>query len=440
VEPTTVFVLALLPFVAAYVVVCFRDPLRYALPPYAALIPFGSAFKIVPGAFGGVSSLLGLLLGATLLFQLVTTRRGSVRLPLAVPVWLAFLALSGFSLFWSIAPGASFLDFRILASQVLLLVALVLTKFDERTLRLFATSLMAGGMAVVLYGFAQITLLGGLPGKRTGPGDGPPRFGDDLLGANNEAAALLLPLAIAATRALTESGRSRLFHGSVSVLLLFGILMTGSRGGLLGAVVVLIVVLWLCTASRAHKIVVATTAAVLVTVMLIFQPGGFGRRQVENSTDSSGRTDIWLVGAQSCSKYCLAGAGWGAFPTVYAQELASTPEARVQPRGATFEPHSIFLLAVIELGLPGLVLLLIGLGVALVSAWRLPAAMRAPPMAALLSTMVSSFFLSNMKFKFFWAVIAYVAVCETVAAVSRARQKPAHLATGRLVPEEEMVP
>jgi O-antigen ligase len=438
VDLTSVFVVALSPLVIAYVVACFRDPVRYALPPYAVLIPFGSAFRVLPGPFGGVSSLLGLLLGAALLTQLVTTRRGSVRLPLAVPVWLAFLALSGFSLFWSIAPGASFLDFRVLASQVLLLVALVLTRFDERTLRLFATSLMAGGVAVVLYGFAQITLLGGLPGKQTGPGDGPPRFGDDLLGANNEAAALLLPLAIAVTRALTESGRSRWFHGAATLLILVGILMTGSRGGLLGALVVFMVVVWLGTARRSRKIFVAAAAAVLVTVLLVLQPGGVGRRQVENSTDSSGRTDIWMVGAQSCSKYCLLGAGWGAFPTVYQQELASTPEARVQPRGATFEPHSIFLLAVIELGLPGLLLLLVGLGIALVSAWRLPAAMRAPPMAALLATMVSSFFLSNMKFKFFWAVFAYVAVCETVAAV-RARQKPALPTTGRLVPVDEEV-
>jgi O-antigen ligase len=437
---TVVFGLALSPLVIAYVVACFRNPLRYALPPYCVLIPFGSAFKVVPGAFGGASSLLGLLLGTALVTQLVTTRRASARLPLAVPVWLAFLALSGFSLFWSIAPGASFLDFRVLASQVLLVVALVLMRFDERTLRLFATSLMAGGLAVVLYGFAQITLLGGLPGKRTGPGDGPPRFGDDLLGANNEAAALLLPLAIAASRTLSESGRSRWIHGTITLLLFVGILMTGSRGGLLGAATVFIVVLWLADARRAFKVTVTLSAAVLVAVVLIFQPGGLGQRQVDNGTDSSGRTDIWLVGAHSCSQYCFFGAGWGDFPTVYEQELASTPEARVQPRGATFEPHSIFLLAVIELGLPGLVLLLVGLGVSLVSAWRLPAAMRAPPLAALLSTMVSSFFLSNMKYKFFWAVIAYVAVCETVAAVSAARKKPALLATGRLVPEAQEVP
>src|SRR3954451_4624216 len=311
-----VFVVALAPLLVAYVVACFRDPVRYALPPYAILIPFGSAFKVVPGAFGGLSSLLGLLLGAALLTQLVTARRGSVRLPLAVPVWLAFLALSGFSLFWSIAPGASFLDFRVLVSQVLLMVALVLTRFDERTLRLFATSVMAGGMAVVLYGAAQITVLGGLPGKRTGPGDGPPRFGDDLIGANNEAAALLLPLAIAASRALTESGRSRWIHTAATLLLLFGILMTGSRGGLLAAFVLFAVVLWLGAARRALKVGLAVTVVLVITAMLAFQPGGFGRRQVENEANSSGRTDIWLVGAQACPLYCLGGAGWGTFPTV----------------------------------------------------------------------------------------------------------------------------
>ena len=433
---TVVFGLALAPLLIAYVVACFRNPLRWALPPYCVLIPFGSAFRVVPGSFGGASSLLGLLLGAALVTQLVTTKRASARLPLALPVWLAFLALSGFSLFWSIAPGASLQDLSVLASNVLLVLALVLMRFDERTLRLFATSLMAGGLAVVMYGFAQITLLGGLPGKRTGPGDGPPRFGDDLIGANNEAAALLLPLAIAAHRTLSESGRSRYIHGTITLVLFIGILMTGSRGGLLGAATVFIVVLWLADARRAFKVTVTLSAAVLVLVVLVFQPAGLGQRQVSNGADSSGRTDIWLVGAHSCSQYCFFGAGWGDFPTVYEQELASTPEARVQPRGATFEPHSIFLLAVIELGLPGLVLLLVGLGVSLVSAWRLPAAMRAPPLAALLATMVSSFFLSNMKYKFFWAVIAYVAVCETVAAVQAARQKPMLLATGRLVPAE----
>jgi O-antigen ligase len=172
----------------------------------------------------------------------------------------------------------------------------------------------------------------------------------------------------------------------------------------------------------------------------VFQPAGLGRRQVDNAASSSGRTDIWTVGARACPLYCVIGAGWGAFPTVYEQRLASTPEARVQPRGATFEPHNIFLLAAIEMGLPGLLLLILGLAVSLGSAMNLPARLRGPPMAALLSTVVSSFFLSNMKFKFFWAVLAYVAISETVAAGRRARPEPNLHPAGNLVPARQDAP
>jgi O-antigen ligase len=96
------------------------------------------------------------------------------------------------------------------------------------------------------------------------------------------------------------------------------------------------------------------------------------------------------------------------------------PDARVQERGSTFEPHNIYLLVVIELGVLGLLLTLAGLGTALTGALRLPEAMRGPPVAALLGTMVSSFFLSNLEFKFFWAVLAYAAISVTVAAGERA--------------------
>jgi len=89
-------------------------------------------------------------------------------------------------------------------------------------------------------------------------------------------------------------------------------------------------------------------------------------------------------------------------------------------RGVAYEPHNIFLLAIIESGVGGLVLVLVGLGTALMTAVRLPALMRGPPVAALLGTLVSSSFLSNLEFKFFWAVLAYVALSSTVAARRRA--------------------
>src|SRR3954452_1169280 len=49
VETTQLLALALVPLLAAYVVACFKDPLRFALPPYAVLIPFSNLFAVAPG-------------------------------------------------------------------------------------------------------------------------------------------------------------------------------------------------------------------------------------------------------------------------------------------------------------------------------------------------------------------------------------------------------
>ncbi len=421
---------AVLPLLLAFVVTCFRDPLRYALPVYAVLIPFSSLLSVVPGPFGSVSSLMGLLLGLALVTQLVTNRRGNDQIPLQVPVWLAFLALCGFSLFWSVAPGDTVNDFLVMASLVLLFAALALSRFDTAVLRRFETAIIVGAVLIVCYGLVQLLFLGGLPA----PGNRAARFGNDLLGANNQAASLLLPLAIAMHRALTRAGRSRPVYGAVTLLLLFGVVMTGSRGGLLATLVVLSVVVFLTTARRAAVFAVAASAVVLLLAVLIFNPGGVGRRQLEG-TDSSGRADIWAVGLHACSSYCLTGAGWGAFPRVYALEQASAPEAKVLKRGTAWEPHNIYLLAVVEVGVLGLVLLLVGLGLALLDAWRLPQALRGPPVAALLGTVVTSIFLSNLEFKFFWAVLIYIVASASVAAVSRTSTAAPPL--GRLVPAEQ---
>jgi O-antigen ligase len=412
---------ALAPFALAYVVACLRDPLRYALPVYAALIPFSSLIAVFPGPFGSLSSLSGLLLGIALLAQLLTNRRGSARLVPEVPVWLAFLALCGLSVFWSIVPLTTVRSFGVLASLVLLFVLLALTRFDPVTLRRFETAVVVGGVLVVCYGLAQLLFLGGFPtldGRAA-------RFGNDLLGANNQAQSLLLPIAIAAWRTL-RSPAHRVLHAATTLLLLFGVVMTGSRGGLIATVLVLGVVLLVSGAPRRTVIGLGAGAGLLLAVVLVVRPGGVGARQLDE-TGTSGRSDIWAVGAVACRDYCLTGTGWGGFPTAYEEELPKVGQARVQERGTAFEPHNILLLAAVESGVLGLLLVVVGLGLAVLGAVRLPAAMRGPPLAAILGTLVSSFFLSNLEFKFFWAVLAYVSISTAVAAAGSAQPVPRRL-------------
>jgi O-antigen ligase len=424
---TLLFAVALAPVLVAYLIAAVRDPLRYVLPPYAVSLPFSSLLSVGPGPFGSASSLLGLLLGATLLVQLATTRRSSARLSLAVPVWLAFLALCALSFFWSIAPTVTVNGVLVLSSLVVLFAALALTEFDRVTLRRFENAVVLGGVLVVCYGVAQLLFLGGLPSE-----GGAARFGKDLLDPNNQAASLLLPLAITAWRALTDSRSIRWVHAGAMLLLALGITMTGSRGGFLAAAVVLGTVLMLSTARRAVKTGVTVAAILFVTVILVVQPAGVGARQLERDT-SSGRTDIWTVALDSCSEYCITGAGWGGFPTVYKEQLASVPDAKVRLGGVAYQPHNILLLAVVEAGVLGLALLVLGLGIGLLSALRLPSVLRGPPAAALLGNLVSSMFLSNLEYKFFWAMLAYVVMSESVAAAER-RRAPAPASAPQLSP------
>jgi O-antigen ligase len=405
---------ACVPLLVAFIVACIRDPLRYALPPYVVLVPFSSLLSVAPGPFGSVSTLLGLLLGVTLLAQLVTSRQGAPTIYAAVPVWLAFLGLCGLSLFWSIAPRASAEDFLVLAAQVLLFVALVLTRVDAAVMRRFENAIVLSGVLVTCYGVAQL-VTGQLPNGGSGSG----RFGEDLLGANNQAAALLLPLALLAHRALVGRRDRRLLNAALAALVLFGVLMTGSRGGLVSAAVVLFVVVTVGGVRRITGAALVAVGAVVVSVVLLLNPLGVGERQVNQADSSSGRSDIWTVGLYSCPKYCLEGAGWGTFPDVYRQELASVPDARILSQGTSYEPHNIFLLAVVELGIVGLVLLVLGLLIPLLDTARMPRELRGPPLAALIGTVISSFFLSNLEFKFFWLVLAYVALASLAPAVER---------------------
>jgi len=402
----------LAPLLIGVLVVCIREPIRVALPLYAALIPFGSGLSTgLPSAFGSVSSLLGILLAVALLAQFFTLRRGAGRITADIPVWLAFLSLTGASVFWSVAPGVTINGFTVLSSLVLLYVLLVLTGIERAELLRTEYALVVGGVLAAAYGVAQLLFLGGLP---TGEGVSP-RFGEGLLGPNNQAAALLLPTAVALGRLAVEEGRRRWLLAGATTTLLVGIVLTGSRGGALAVIMVLLTMVLVTRRGRRALVAYLVAGSLLLAVLFIVNPDGVGQRQVTAGESSSGRSDIWAVGLAACQSYCLPGSGWGTFPQVYAAQRAAVPEARVLKRGVYFEPHSIWLQVGIEAGFLGLLLLLTGLGLSLRTALRLPDHLRGPPLAGLLGTVLAGFFLSNLEFKFFWMALLYVQLCQQVS-------------------------
>lgn len=409
--------LAAAPIAIAAIVICLREPMRVALPVYAAVIQFGGLLSVGPSRFGSLSSLVGIALGVGLLLQVPLIRRHGGRLSLGVPVWLLFLGVAGTTILWSLTPSSTRSSFIVLGSLILVYVLIAMSPADRTVLRRLENGLMIGGLAVVGYGLFQLIVLGGFPNDPLIPGAPPDgRFGNDLLGPNNQAVALMLPLVISLSRSVAPADRARRMQYTViAAVLLGGILMTGSRGGILATIVAVVALLAATPRGRGRLLAYGLVGLVIAGYVWIAHPFGLAERTTESTTSSSGRTDIWQVGLAACPDYCAFGSGWGTFPDVYAATQSSVPGASVLVGAGAYEPHNVWLLVVIELGLPGLVVLVAGLLASAADALRLPAGLRAPPLSALLATVFAASFLSNLEFKFFWMALILVVVSRNVA-------------------------
>ena len=201
------------PAVFALVIACVREPMRVALPIFAALIPFGGALSIGSSRYASLSSLAGLLLAVTLVLQFITSRRSAPRITPAVPVWLFFLAVAVATVLWSEERWRTANAIIVLASLVLVYVFTVMSHADRTVIRRTENGLLIGAAVAVGYGLMQLLFLGGLPTDNPGAGitEGG-RFGNGLLGPNIQSVALILPLTIALSRTFTRRGTPIAWH------------------------------------------------------------------------------------------------------------------------------------------------------------------------------------------------------------------------------------
>jgi hypothetical protein len=403
------------------VIICLRHPLTVTLPAFAALVPFGGLISVTSAPaegsnmwarFGSLSSLLGVLLAIGLLLQLVAGRRVSVRMSATVPLWLLFLGAAAATSLWSLDPVKTGNGLLSLGSLSIVYIFLALSEINRQIVHRVEQGLVFGGVAVSCYGLFQLAVLGGFPNDVAGiPSDGGGRFGNDMLGPNNEAVALLLPLMICLHRSVTrKEAQSRHFNMFLCALMFLGIVMTGSRGGIIAASVSLIALIVYSSKGRQKLATYLAIGLIAGGVAFFMHPFGLAEREVQ-TTSTSGRTDIWRVGFAACPQYCPFGSGWETFPNVYAKTQPKVPDAAVLVgKGGSYQPHNVIMLVAIELGLPGLILLFTVLGTTLSEALRIPRALRGPPLAALIGTYTASLFLSNLEFKFFWMALFMVAL------------------------------
>lgn len=398
-----------LPLVAALLIAVSRNPLRYLLPAYIVTVPFGSALSLgLPAPLDSLSTALLILLILTTGYQLALGARTRAPLSGTLPTWVLFLGWAALSALWSLSAQLTATGVFNLMALVMLFAVLSLVQVDAVVMRNVRVAIVFSGAAAGLYALTQLLLLGGLPVE----GDAGARFGADILGANNTAAALLLPLAVALPLAISAARPSeRLLNGAASLLIGVAIVLTGSRGGLLASILVFIVIFVATPSGRRKLAIFGVVALGALVFVLATNPGDVGSRT--DRTSSSGRSEIWLIAQTACESYCLSGSGWATFPRVYQEMQPKVPESRVLVRGTAYEAHNIWIESLIQVGLPGVLLLGTGLVLTFRDIRRLPQRLRAPPLAAFIGTMTASMFLSNFEYKFFWLVLTFVALCRS---------------------------
>jgi O-antigen ligase len=167
----------------------------------------------------------------------------------------------------------------------------------------------------------------------------------DLFGNPNDFATVMnviLPMALAF--ALTRTGMKKKFFWAATGLIGIGVLLTFSRGGFLGLILALTIVLW--KLGRGRRLQMAVIAVTVSMLLLVAMPGGYRDRILtifKPSTDSLGsaqeRQLLMRRAAELAIKRSLLGVGMGNFH-IYSHHDKSA--------------HNSYLEIASELGLGGL--------------------------------------------------------------------------------------
>jgi O-antigen ligase len=423
VTDTLLLVLALpliaiaLALAASLAVASFRSPVAVLLSVFAVIVPVGSLVEIplpLPPPFNTPSSVVGAVAIAALIVHLIGERlaggeRRSPWIPAAVAWWLGYAAIASLSLLWSVNPQETIAELSILVSLVALYVLAAFAVTTPEDLRRFEFAIVLGGL--VAAGYAVLLLVSaGLPRF----GGTTPRFAasggvEGEAGPNETAAALLLPLALAAGKAVDPEAEHRGRWMLAAGLIAIAIALTASRGGLLSMGVVLMIVAW--QAGRIRIVGYAATAA-LAALLIVPTFGAEALQQRLFKQSSSGRTLIWKTALKACDRHCVTGSGYGTFPDVYNEAIGVS--AQITGQRLRKRAHNIWVRAGIETGLAGL----IALSGALYLQWsdlgRIPRPFRGPPLAGFVGVLTANIFLSNIGFKYFWLAMIHAMLTTVV--------------------------
>lgn len=366
------------------------------------------------------------------------------------PVMFLIVAFMGWlvaSLLWSINTAASIDAIQRYALGFVLLGIVFTATFDRAAaVRVAGAFSLSGGLS---------TLIGLALNRRGDEG----RFIGTFLDANEYAAfcvpALLIAVALAAT---ASTPLRRIAFASTAMLCAAGIVLSGSRGGIIAIGVALGV--WIVFGGRWRlRVLVASVAVVFVLVGYIETAASPAlRNRIETvykgqqfgTSAGTGRADIWQVGLRAYRAHPAEGAGAGTFTDATPRYLAQAGLVRrldfftETPKVA----HNMYLHLLVEVGIVGLALfgglLLACVAAAVRAAWLFRRTgdvtlelLSRTVVAGSVGLLVADFFISAQYQRVLWILmgicLALYGVARRQAAVDAAERREELFVTARSV-------
>ena len=365
---------------------------------------------VVFSGIGTISRVAGLV--ALMAAALTTVAEGRFRRPDAILGFaVAFTGMAALSILWSVSPGAT-LQRSWTYVQLVAMVWMV---------REFARS--HERQQALLFAFclgAFVPLIEVMNNFRTAT-DSSVRFAMAGFNANDLGLTLAIALPMAWHLAIHQRGLIRMIPVAYLMLAPVAILLTGSRGSFLAALVALSIVplTFPRLSMRSISVVGAVLIVAGVAAAMVVPEGTWARIstiQTELSGDGrlTGRVDIWRAGLDLFPSQPLLGVGAGAFGPAVERAI-----------NLNYAPHNAVLAILVEQGVVGFVSFALLLGACGATIARLPRADRILWTSVMLCWLVGVMSVNWQYRKATWLLFGLIAA-----------QSVAKRATSKAVPQD----
>lgn len=336
--------------------ISIKKPFIFPFGLYVFLLPFDAILSVTGSTTGAtLTKYLGVL--TILVLTLKGIFEGKLKRPETPAIWwVLFVGYAALSILWSIEPKLVLSRLPTILGLLLVYLVVALYEFDKKEYETIKWIIFISGITAAL-----LTIYTYLQGSyyEKSSGSAAMRASVMIFGRgtnpNNIAFNFLFPISIGFSFMLKQN--KKLVKGIFLIILgliIFALLTTGSRSGMLAVGTVIMVYML----SIKRKVTFGTAiTGILIIAISIAQNFVYGRWTNAVDTGGAGRLNIWYVGWRALEKYWVSGAGLANFGNAYTEFANYSPQFEGLNRAA----HNMLLNYFVELGIIGISLFFIAI-------------------------------------------------------------------------------